>query len=390
MNFRNTVVSACALLAMLSTPAQARQPDADLVHQQAVSEMLATTRLLEMNLNSLRLAASRPGPNQEFLQVMSQRISAAEAMKIHAGVICPMLNTADARWITQAYLSPAGRKALVYQAEVERAGPNAGTMVKRTSKEYAAIKAFYDMPAVRRFTELRKQASRASQEAMSVWMNRQQEEMFQSAVHEMDKHYDKFDQHGALPPTRFNPATVGISYVDQWTALLSDAQFRRVSSQWRYFTDMETLGYVSVIAPETLASRERVAASLASMDQIDRQTELFMVEREKNLEAYYDAALKIEADRKRDGANLVAEMRHQQRMQAQFAAAKWASLATTRRILEFARTSRGKLEADSGRLMLSDQHDLATYNGFVEQLRRETQDVNEAIGHLNTRRTSWL
>lgn len=390
MTLRNFLLLGCTMLAVLASPARARDDQADLVHQAAVAEMLAVTHLFESRMGALRLAAAKPGPNQEFLQALLSRMPPGEAMKIHTGVMAPLLNVADARSITRAYLTPLGRTVLAYQAEVERAGPQAGSQVKRTSGQYQAIKQFYATPAVRRFMEVSKQSSQDSQDAMIGWMNRQQEDLFKRAIADMDSYYDAFDIQGPVAPAPFKAAVAGISYVDQWTALLSDTQFRRVSSEWRYVAAVKALGFDTLIAPETLAAPERVLASLAALDQIDRQTELLLTEREKNLDAYYDAALKIEADRQRDGANLVAEMRHQQRMNAQYAAAKIASLGTVRRVLEFARSRKGRLQADKGRLLLASQQDVNAYNAYVDQMRRENQELNEAIGHLNTRRTSWL
>lgn len=389
MTLKNLFSLGATLLALHAAPALARQAEVEPMHRQALAEMLDATGLPDKTLASVREAAAKPGDGQDFLQQLAKRITRADVVKAHVDALAPLLSAEDARKVRQAYASPQGKLLLAYEQEVARAGARAASLVKRSSSQYRALAQFTESAPVRHYTAMSKQAARAAEQALMASQSRYQQELFQRGVDAMDVHYAGFDLLGAVAPAAHVPAGSGVPYVDQWLVLLAETNLRRLASQWRYLADMKALGQDTMLKPEHLANAQTVERNLAALDKIEAQTEGYLTERDLILSEYYARAAAIEAGR-RQKTDMQAEMAEQQRLYARFAKGKRAVLETTRRILGFAQSRKGRLQADGTSLMLANDNDLKIYNAYVDQLDSNTEEVNMVVGRLNKRTTNWL
>lgn len=389
MTPKNLFFLGATLLALHAVPASARQAEIDPSHRQALAEMLDATRLPDKTLASVREAAAKPGAGQDFLQQLAARLSRADVVKAHVDALAPLLSAEDARKVSQAYASPQGKLLLAYEQEVARAGARASSLVKRSASQYRALAQFAESAAVRHYTAMSRQAAKAAEQALMASQTRHQQELFQRGVDAMDVHFAGFDMQGAVAPSPYVPAESGVPYVDQWLVLLAETNLRRLAAQWRYLADMKVLGQDTMLKPAHLANPETVARSLAALDKIDAQTEGYLSERDLILADYYARAVAIEAAR-RQKTDMQAEMAEQQRLYARFAKGKRAVLETTRRILGFAQSRKGRLQVEGSSLMLANDNDLKIYNAYVDQLDSNTEEVNMVVGRLNKRTTNWL
>lgn len=389
MTLKNLFLLGATVLALHAVPALARQVEIDPAHRQALAEMLDATRLPDKTLASVHEAAAKPGAGQDFLQQLARRITRADVLKAHVDALAPLLSAADARQVSQAYASPQGKLLLAYEQEVARAGARASSLVKRSASQYRALAQFAESAPVRHYTAMSRQAAKAAEQALMASQTRYQQELFQRGVDAMDVHFAAFDMLGAAAPTPYVPAESGVPYVDQWLALLAETSLRRLASQWRYLADMKALGQDTMLKPQQLVNPEMVARNLAALDKIDAQTEGYLTERDLILSEYYARAVTIEAAR-RQKTEMQAEMAEQQRLYARLAKGKRAVLETTRRILGFAQSRKGRLQVDGSSLMLANDNDLKIYNAYVDQLDSNIEEVNMVVGRLNKRTTNWL
>lgn len=389
MNVKNVFLLCLALLAGGWGPAAANELSADAAHQQAVTEMLEAAGTVDAIFLEMDRVVEAKGHQGELFKFMQLRTTREDILAAFVPAYAPLVTTATALEIAQAYNTPAGRKAVAYADEKARAGGKID-LAKWTVKEYQVVSKFNSGAASRKFAALSETGEKAGLAAFGTWIYAQQNELLTGAIAEMDRNHAANPVAEGKPPTQFVAVPVGISYVDEWLTLIAHTRTRGALAEWRITQDLKSLGVFSYLAPASLAAPEMVAANLATMSKVDALYEAYLVEQHAALKEFGDAAFQIETERRLETARLDNITRDQKEGLAELGRASRAVLRTTRLILAFADTRKGRLRLHEGKLQFASKEDLDTYHAYIGQLNRDSRQLSEIQARYVKQQTNWL
>ena len=369
MRFMKLMAVALALCMLAGGNALARQGIGDAAHLRAVADMLDAISLPEVTLDGFDRAAARATPaNRQFIQHLRTHTSIEEVRRKLVPMFAPLVSTAAARQIADAYRTPLGQRALAYNFARIAADRNAVAVF--SAQELQAIRRFDSTAPARALAVLDQRSRPLVVAAVREWLADYQDGLFQAAQDAVLKHGADFDAHAGIAPTLFVPVRVGIAYLDDWIEVLARTLYRRALADWQIDAQVEALALQDILVPAKLVSAQEIAASKVALDKLDLAIAAYFVENDLLAKEFAAASLKIDMP---GGNGFVREvqdaLRDQLEWSKRFAANERSTVAAMRNILAFAAERPGRLSVKNGTLTMSAT-DIDLYNGLLGALQR--------------------
>ena len=384
MNLKTYLSLGVLLLASAGAPALARQLD-DAVHQQAVSELIGASKLIEATLASMN-SSDTEHPNRELMKHAHAHLTRKELMDMYVPIIAPAVSTEGAREIARAFATPAGKK--MADAILAKSVRNSRAESKWSPADRKLLARFSTSPVYKQYLTVHQRTTPERHKALHAWLSSYNSNLYRTAYDALEAHFLAVDMEDDSSPPAFVPAHVGVKEVDNWIGRIAKVTSRNITAEWQFQRDMKQSGIETLLMPASLSSPNVVDNNHMVMEKLRMHNEAYLLELDLALQEYAATIRTVAPEGTAGALAAQKELDEQVKYNAIFAKHSRAQLDTVGRILQFARDRKGRLLVENGVLTMGKE-DYAIYLAYAQQLEREMEESRRLVAG-RTRQKSKL
>jgi len=391
LNPRSLLLLSSVLLA-LSSPAPAsaqlapgpgaapqRAPAADAVQLDAIAQMLTAMKLPALLRYQMTHTPGMSQEKREVFQHMATHVSDQEIAGLLAPAYANHLSTSEAQQVAAYYRSSAGQRRA--DAMLVRSGALGGTAQELyTDKEVAEYKRIDALPGVHSMGLAQKQITEQIGRAFADWSARYYAGYRNKAMTRIIAVMQDAMAHGdaaRVPEPLFEPS--GMPALDKLMNIIGRNCIQMAQQTHSMQKDIDSYNINQAITPARLADVNGIAQSRKDIGMADQRMERYLSDVMAQLQQYRAQVAEFAQD-PMARENMDKEIAPVYTLMLRLAEVQRALFDVFNRVLGFAESRQGRIEARDGRLVFKDEADRAPLNELMLQLQKVVAEAQQVAG----------